>query len=226
MEEAIQENAVEIVELPEVPEVKRISALRKDLFSKKATQEDLEIIRSQYIQGVVDSGRRTSVTIASLAKSFGFNASVLSRVANEEMWTEQRISWLRSWQEVLLAKRAENLILLGKEADELAIHSGIKGLKLAAEAIDDAKKARDALPETAYGLRSALISEMIPKLARSLVDCQKAIKLAVGESTENLGLRGSFKSATIAEDVASAIAESDKKLLDISLPLLSNGTED
>lgn len=146
---------------------------------KKITSALKEKLRTQYVQGELDSqGFRRLESIENLADENQLSKNTLYKLAQREKWKEQQQQFQAKYQETLDKKRMKEFSVESKKFDSACINIAKAILSQVGKMIRDSSISNN----------STFTPQQLDSLAGASLKVQKFAKLALGESTDNIKL--------------------------------------
>ena len=148
----------------------------------KHTEDIIEAIRQDFVQGVLEESERRYPTIEELAKKYEIPSVTLYRKSTAQSWKQQRMDFQKNLQIEIDAKRQNKLAKDAVDFDEnnLRIAKALQNEIVALLSFSNRARQDANRP---YFSPSSLNS-----LSMALSTCQRVGRLALGESTDNTNI--------------------------------------
>lgn len=168
-----------------------------------------EKIRNLYVQGIEsEGGERVLFSLDKLAEEHSVGKSTLYRYAKNENWKFQKDQFQESYLQKLDSERTKELVSESKKFDTKTINISKQLLNEIGRFIINSQADDELTPP------------VMNQLAEATLKVQKACKLALGESTENMSLNAKVTDTSAfseAMELLDTIARSKSEINDPAL---------
>lgn len=135
---------------------------------------NIQEAEDQFVHGIEHNGKRVWPTYEMLGKLHGCTYTTMMRKGDELNWKQKRSDFREQLEQVVAPVEIEPLTLQAEAFDRLSLSAAERGIQHIVKHLESS--------ELQYGYAN---KNVLDALARSLINFQKAGRLALGMSTEN-----------------------------------------
>ena len=163
---------------------------------KKITGSLKELMREEFVNGTVDDkGIRTLLSVRGLAKKHGVSENTLYKLAQREMWQQERDSFQAELEKELDEQRIKDFVKASKKFDSESLEIAVKLLQRVGKTITD--KQESSFKE--------FTPQHLDQLASASMKIQKFGKLALGETTDRIDIHATTNEGQIFQEAMELI---------------------